>query len=60
MKALHEMLPKNGFPRIHRSFLIPVSKGAADLPNRRLERSISIGKSYAKNIYGILSRKRRK
>lgn len=64
IKALHEMLPKNEFLRIHRSFLIPINKvsrfSKQEIHLQGLERTIPIGRSYAKDIYEILSQKRGK
>ena len=64
IKALHEMLPKNDFLRVHRSFLIPISKvcrfSKQEIHLQGLGRTIPIGRSYAKDIYEILAQKRRK
>ena len=58
------MLPKNEFLRIHRSFLIPINKvsrfSKQEIHLQGLERTIPIGRSYAKDIYEILSQKRGK
>ena len=63
IKNLHEMLPKNRFLRVHRSFLIPINKvsqfSKQEIHLQGLERSIPIGRSYAKDIYEILTQKRK-
>ena len=63
IKTLHEMLPENRFLRVHRSFLIPVNRVSRfskhEIHLQGLERSIPIGRSYAKDIYEILTQKRK-
>ena len=57
-------IPKNDFLRVHRSFLIPISKvcrfSKQEIHLQGLGRTIPIGRSYAKDIYEILAQKRRK
>ena len=64
IKALHGMLPKNYFLRVHRSFLIPLNKvsqfSKQEIHLQGLERTIPVGRSYAKYIYEVLSQNKRK
>ena len=58
------MLPKNYFLRVHRSFLIPLNKvsqfSKQEIRLQGLERTIPVGRSYAKYIYEVLSQNKRK
>ena len=64
IKALHGMLPKNYFLRVHRSFLIPLNKvsqfSKQEIHLQGLESTIPVGRSYAKYIYEVLSQNKRK
>lgn len=61
IKTICEMLPKNAFLRVHRSYIIPVDKveqfSKQEIRLTGLPTPIPVGRRYAKEIFDILSRK---
>ncbi|MFN8309632.1 MAG: LytTR family DNA-binding domain-containing protein [Chitinophagales bacterium] len=55
MKALHEKLPKENFIRVHRSFIVPLSK-IESVRNKKIrigEKEIPLGESYQEEFMRI-------
>lgn len=63
IKAMGELLPENAFLRVHRSYIVPVDKVERftkhEIRLAGLSFPIPIGRSYAKQVYDILSHKNR-
>lgn len=62
IKAVYEMLPQKLFLRVHRSFIISINKvqqfSKQEIYLISVDKPIPIGKSYSKEVYHILSRRR--
>ena len=61
IKSIYEILPKNRFLRVHRSYIIPIDKieqfSKQEIKLKNISIPIPVGRSYAKEVYTVLSHK---